>query len=143
MYPHVSLLCTTAISICPSGVGEGMGVGPSGVGVAEGNAVGEGVAVRITRTVGTDPVVGVRDEKALAVALASTARCEALDIQTAMATTRNPTAMAAQAVHAGVLGCSDVDLFSLGMVGFFCSDRPIIARAGGTGNLEAEGMRMI
>ena len=49
-----------------------MGVGPSGMGVAEGTAVGEGVAVRMTRTVGIDPVVGVavRDAKALAVAVA-------------------------------------------------------------------------
>ena len=143
MYPHVSLLCTIAISICPSGVGEGTGVGPSGVGVAEGIAVGEGVAVRITRTVGTDPVVdvGILDVRALAVAVASTARCEALDIQTAVATTMNPTAMAAQAVHAGVLGCSDVGMVSLGMVGFFCSDGSIIARAGGMDNLR--GMRSI
>ena len=96
-------------------------MGPPGVDVNVGTVVGEGVAVRITRTVGIEPgvEVGIRDVRAyaVAVALATTARWEALDIQTAIATTRNPTAMAAQAVHAGVLGCSDEDLLSLGIVG--------------------------
>ena len=90
------------------------------MGVGVGTAVGKSVAVRITCTAGIDLVVavGLCDARAsaVAVALASTARCEALDIQTAMATTRNPTAMAAQAVHAGVLGSSDGDLVSLDMV---------------------------
>ena len=43
--------------------------------------------------------------------------------------------MAAQAVHAGVLVCSDEGVFSLGMVESFFLDGHIIAREGGTGNL--------